>query len=169
HKPLVRINQLSIAFVGDKPADAAETGNGEEVALTVADLPLQLMEPRRRTLLFDHGLLLCQHQVHRPAASDVFARVTAVIEHVGTGAARVFEGIGENRQAVEGALIVDALREGDDVPGPPGGIDPDGTESVAEDVTENAALDSTFLVGGVGAKCVETAEQRVFFLFWQIL
>src|SRR5436309_412471 len=50
---------------------------------------------------------LAQQQVHDPAAADVCARLAAVGEDGGVGAAGVFEGVGQDRQVVEGAVVVD--------------------------------------------------------------
>ena len=63
-----------------------------------------------------------QQQIDDPAAADVFAVVAAVREDVGVGAAGVFEGVGQQRQAVEGAGVVNRLRHLADraiVPGEP--------------------------------------------------
>ena len=59
-------------------------------------------------------------------------RLAAVVQDVGIVAAGVFEGVGEDGQTVEGAFIVDRLREGRHGGGEPGGIDGHGTERVAE-------------------------------------
>ena len=53
-------------------------------------------------------------------------------EDVRVGAAGVFEGVGQDRQVVEGAIVVDAAGDGRDggvVPGEPGGVDGDGAGS----------------------------------------
>jgi len=42
-------------------------------------------------------LLLPQHQIDHPAASNMLARLAAVAEDVGVIAAGVFEGVGEDR------------------------------------------------------------------------
>src|SRR5262249_48098615 len=49
--------------------------------------------------------LLAQDQVHHPAAADVWPWTPAVGEDVGVAAAGVFQGIGEDWQAVECSLI----------------------------------------------------------------
>jgi hypothetical protein len=56
------------------------------------------------------GFLFPQHQVERPAAADVRGgRVAQVGEQVVAVAPGVLERIGQDRQAVEGTLGVDAL------------------------------------------------------------
>ena len=52
---------------------------------------------------------LPQHQIHHPAATHMRAVAAAVGEDLGIGAAGFFEGIGEDGEAVEGAVGVDAL------------------------------------------------------------
>jgi hypothetical protein len=65
--------------------------------------------------------------------------VAAVGEDVRVVAAGVFEGIGQDRHAVEGTVVVDAASERDDGGREPGGIDGDGPEGIAEDVAEQPA------------------------------
>jgi hypothetical protein len=62
--------------------------------------------------------------------------------------ARFFQGVGKNRQAVEGSVLIDAL--GDlpyraVVPRQPSGIKGDGAEGIAEDVTKDVCLLPSFL------------------------
>jgi hypothetical protein len=57
------------------------------------------------------ALLLSQNQIDDPAATDVFAGLTAVVEDVGVGAAGFFEGVGKHRETVESTLVIDTLRE----------------------------------------------------------
>ena len=45
-----------------------------------------------------------QHQIHHPAAADMRAGAATVVEDVGVVAAGVLEGVGEDGEAVEGAL-----------------------------------------------------------------
>src|SRR5262249_51431520 len=52
---------------------------------------------------------LAQDEVHHPASPNMFARRTAVDEHVGLMAPSFFEGIGQHRQALGGPVIVNAL------------------------------------------------------------
>src|SRR5262245_48633515 len=53
---------------------------------------------------------LAQDQVERPAPPDVRPRRAQVRQELGVGAAGLFEGVGEDGQAVVGPLLVDALR-----------------------------------------------------------
>src|SRR5205823_743354 len=99
-----------------------------------------------------------QDQVERPAAADVVGGGAAVVEQLRLGAAGVFEGVGEDGQALEGRLVVQRAGQADDqavVPGQPGGVDPDGPERVAGNVAEQAGLfagggDAGGVVGGDG-------------------
>src|SRR5262249_19486325 len=87
------------------------------------------------------ALRLAEDQVHDPAAADVLAALAAVGEDVGVGAAGVLEGVGQDRQVMEGPLVVDAAGDGRDgavVPRQPGGVDSDGTERErAEQIMED--------------------------------
>src|SRR3954453_17546304 len=86
---------------------------------------------------------LAEQQVDGPAAADVRAGAAAVTQQVGVGAAGLFEGVGEDRQVVEGAVVVDLPGDrgyGAVVPGQPRGIDGDRAERVAEDLTKNVAM-----------------------------
>src|SRR5262249_22037076 len=74
-----------------------------------------------------------------PAARDVRLWHPAVAQNIRAEAARVFEGIRQDRQSVEGPILVDGLGEGDHVGRDPAGVDADRVEGVAEDVTDQAA------------------------------
>ena len=50
-----------------------------------------------------------QQQIDDPTTAHVLAGLAAVIQNVGVGAAGFFEGVGQNGQAVEGAIVVDRL------------------------------------------------------------
>jgi len=52
-------------------------------------------------------LLLAQNQIDHPTAAHMLARLAAVIQNVGIGAARFFESIREDGQAIESRLLVD--------------------------------------------------------------
>ena len=45
----------------------------------------------------------------------MLTRLAAVLKDIGVVAAGVFEGIGEDREAVEGAVVVDGLGKGSDI------------------------------------------------------
>src|SRR5262245_46625811 len=55
-----------------------------------------------------------QEQAEGPAAAHVRAGAAQVFQEVGVRAAGVFEGVAEDRHAVEGALVVDGLGECED-------------------------------------------------------
>jgi hypothetical protein len=59
-----------------------------------------------------------------------------MVQDVGIIAAGVFEGVGEDGKAVEGAIVVDGLTQGGGVRCSPGGVDSDGMKGVAEDVAQ---------------------------------
>jgi hypothetical protein len=64
-------------------------------------------------------------------------RPTQVTEQLGVGAAGILQGVGEDGQAVEGALLVDGLREflhQSSVQESPGRVDDGRAEPVAEDI-----------------------------------
>src|SRR5262249_8102343 len=82
------------------------------------------------------GYAFAQDQIDDPAAADVLGPLAAVLEDVGTVAAGVFEGVGEDRHPLEAAVVVDGLSESDSVGGAPGRIESDGTEGVAENVAK---------------------------------
>ncbi len=52
-------------------------------------------------------LLFVQQQIDDPAAADVLAGLAAVIQNAGVGAAGFFQRVGQDRQAFEGAVVVD--------------------------------------------------------------
>src|SRR4051794_19277095 len=53
------------------------------------------------------GSRLSEDQIDDPATADVFARLPAVVQDVGVVAAGVFEGVRQDRQAVEGTFFID--------------------------------------------------------------
>jgi hypothetical protein len=74
----------------------------------------------------------------------MFAAGTAVGEHVFVGAAGGHERVGKEREAVEGAVVVDVLcelRDGGIVPSKPSGIDDYWSVGVAEDAINQVRLD----------------------------
>src|SRR4051794_16460753 len=77
------------------------------------------------------GSLLPQQEVHDPAAPHMLAGLSAVAEDVRVGAAGVFEGVRENGQVLEGAVVVDVAGDGRDraaVPAQPSRVNRDGAE-----------------------------------------
>src|SRR5262245_58630925 len=55
---------------------------------------------------FGLSLLLPEQQIHHPAAADVWTGAAAMGEDVGVLAAGVLKGVGEDRQAVKGTVVV---------------------------------------------------------------
>ena len=101
---------------------------------------------------FDHGRsLLAKHQIHHPAAPDMLATTTAVVQDVGIIAAGVFEGIGENWQAIKSTVVVDRRGQGGDVRCSPGRVECELAEGVTEDVTNGRCGQ---LVAVVSHECV---------------
>src|SRR5262249_53336227 len=69
-----------------------------------------------------------QKDVHQPGAAEVLAVLAAVSEDVGIGATRIFEGVGQNGQRREVAIVGDVSGEADHlavVPAQPARIDGD--------------------------------------------
>ena len=66
----------------------------------------------------------------------MFPTAAAMSQNVGIGAAGIFQGIGQDRQAVEGAVGVYGLGETGDGAREPGGVKGDGPERVAEDTPQ---------------------------------
>lgn len=58
-----------------------------------------------------------------------------------------FQGVGQNREAVEGTLVVDGLSEGDNGAGQPSGISDDRAERVPEDAADDFGL--KLMLGGL--------------------
>src|SRR3954451_6826870 len=87
--------------------------------------------------------LLSEQEVDHPAAPDVRPGAAAVGEDVGVGAAGVLQRVSQHGQTVEGAVIVDGLRElghGTAVPGQPRRVNSRRAERVAETVAEEITL-----------------------------
>ena len=66
----------------------------------------------------------------------MLARLSAVVQDVRVIAAGVFQGIGQDRQAVEVAVVVDSCCEGNDGGSAPGRIAGRGPEGTAENATK---------------------------------
>ena len=72
------------------------------------------------------GSFLAEQQVHQPATAVVWLFAPAMCENVGVVAAGVFEGVGQDRHPLEGALVIDSQSNFLNrvlVPGKAGGID----------------------------------------------
>jgi hypothetical protein len=57
----------------------------------------------------ERGANQIQQQIDDPAAPDMWPLTPAVAEDVGVSAAGVLQGVGEDRSAVEGTVVVDRL------------------------------------------------------------
>ena len=67
----------------------------------------------------------------------MLARLSAVVQDVVVVATSVLKGVGKNQHSVKGTLLVNAFRKDANVGREPGRIDGNGTEGVAEDVSNN--------------------------------
>src|SRR5262245_60741205 len=72
-------------------------------------------------------------------------RVAAVVEDVVVVATGVLKCIGENRHAVKGAVVVNALRQQKHIRRAPCGVEVHRTEGGAEDVAEEIGLSMSFV------------------------
>src|SRR5262245_38259109 len=81
-----------------------------------------------------------QQEIDHPATPNVRTGSAAVVQDVGVVAPGLFEGVRENRHPVERPLGVDAVGERDDRFGEPTGIEGDGAEGVAEDLSNQESL-----------------------------
>ena len=70
----------------------------------------------------------------------MLARLTAMVQDVGVGAATFFKGVGKDRHSVKCFFIVDRLGEVLNGGGEPDGVEGDGAEGVAEDVAKQSGL-----------------------------
>lgn len=88
----------------------------------------------------DSPSLFSENQVHDPAPTNVRPQSAAMIEDRRIIAAGVHEGIGEDRHAVEGTVLVDAARDPDGVRGSPARVEGNGSEGVREEVADQQHL-----------------------------
>src|SRR4051794_20843562 len=93
-------------------------------------------------------LRLPQQEIDDPAAAHVFARLAAVVEDLGVGAASVFEGIGEDGEAVKGAIFVNPSRQLRDRITQPGRVNSHGMKRVAENAAEESRLYGVLVITG---------------------
>jgi hypothetical protein len=80
-------------------------------------------------------------------------------EHVRRVAPRIFEGVSQDRYSVEGAVGVNALRQGGDGLGPPRGIERGGSKGVANDAAEQVGLSA--LCSGMADRLSRVLTRRV--------
>src|SRR5262249_31770930 len=122
-----------------QPGDNYPAPHLAEHRLAVVELRRPVLPQQFVTAGVGHDLPLAQQQVHDPAAPDVWAGATAMIEDVCVGTAGGFQGVGQDGQVVEGPVVVAGLGEPGDgavPPGEPGSGDGGGAEGVAEDTAE---------------------------------
>jgi hypothetical protein len=81
-------------------------------------------------------LRLPQHEIDGPATAHVLARFPTVEQEVGVRAAGFFERIREDWQAVEAAILIDGIGDGDSGRGEPCGIGDDGSERIVTNYVE---------------------------------
>src|SRR5215472_11000474 len=80
---------------------------------------------------------LPKYQINHPATPDVRPWLATVCKDVGVVATGFFQGVGQDRQAVEGPIFVDRVcnpQDGLIVPAYPTRIERDSTEGIAEDI-----------------------------------
>src|SRR5512145_2042738 len=83
---------------------------------------------------------LAQQQIHDPAAASVLPTRPAMLDQVGVRAARGFEGVGQQRHAVESALRIDAIGKGPHLSGQPGGTHRSRAEWISEEAVDEGSL-----------------------------
>src|SRR5262249_41611256 len=119
--------------------------------------------------------LLPEQQVHDPTSADVLPARPTVAQDVRVGTTGDFQGVGQDRQAVEGTVLVDGLdqpADGAAVPRQPAGVDRWGrAERVAEIVpgsrglalatSLNELLTFTLTAGDLGRAGVSQVERGI--------
>src|SRR5262245_37895474 len=96
-----RENNAVIGTPGSGKGPTARRGRGPLKCLPVHYNPESQSQPRW------HALRLAQYEIDDPAAAGVGElRVAAVAQDVRILAARILQGIGQDRQPVEGPLVV---------------------------------------------------------------
>jgi hypothetical protein len=84
-------------------------------------------------------LLLTEQGIDNPAAANMRPFTATVVENVLIVAPGVLQGVGKDRQAVEGTVVVDGLGDPANcavVPGEPCRVSSEGPEWVAENTSE---------------------------------
>src|ERR1022692_3795926 len=95
----------------------------------------------------EENSLLPKHQIQRPASFHMRPRPSAMAQDFKVRAARFFESVGKDRQAVKCSVLVDRLSEFRNrpvVPCEPCLVDGNGAERVPEDVTKQVSLATPF-------------------------
>ncbi len=70
----------------------------------------------------------------------MFATLPAVFQEGGVLAAGVFEGVGEDGEAVEGSVLIDGLSQRDNIAGKPERGEGHRMERITEDITDDPAI-----------------------------
>ncbi|WP_161967982.1 hypothetical protein [Fimbriiglobus ruber] len=91
------------------------------------------------SLLFLHGLLLPEQEIDHPATSHVDRFRAAVVQEFRVIAGSFFQGVSEDREAVECTIGVNALGERKDGGGLPAVVKGYGPKRVAEDVSHDVS------------------------------
>src|SRR6516162_8765698 len=92
---------------------------------------------RFRRMTWFTASLLVQHQIDHPASSDMRPWRSAMVQDFWVVAASFLQGIGKDRQAVEGIVVVNPLSQGDQLGGSAGGGDVRRSKWVAEEVPQD--------------------------------
>jgi hypothetical protein len=86
------------------------------------------------------GSALAQQQIYDPAAASVLPTRPAMLDQVGVRASRGFEGVGQERHAVESALRIDAIGEGPRLSGQPRAAHRSRAERVSKEAVDEGCL-----------------------------
>src|SRR5262245_57856781 len=93
-----------------------------------AELSREGPAPLRRLSVAAKRSLPVKHEVHNPAPTHMRSLAAAVSDYLLLLTARVHEGIGKNRHALEGLVVVDGLCEANDVGSSPPRVEGHGAE-----------------------------------------
>lgn len=95
--------------------------------------------------------LFSKHQIHAPAASNVWPFAVAVAQDVPVVAASGDQNIGEGGQPVKRSFVVDCFGEGDDARFKPCGVNGYGAERIANDFAEERRQADLHLMGRISS------------------
>src|SRR5262249_29161780 len=106
------------ASISEQMPYTPAAGNGEQPQLSVTDLAAQELQHRRwvctrQPLRLGHGLSFSRKDViHHATTLPMLARLPAVEKQLLAHAPGIFQGIGEDRQAVKCLLVPNRTRDG---------------------------------------------------------
>src|SRR5262249_38513544 len=103
-----------------------------------------------RLLLPRHLVGILTVNESQPAPTHMGAWTAAVVKDIPARTPSLLKGVGQDRQLVEGPVVVDGLGEVEDGGRSPGRIEDDRAEGVAEDVLKESKL----VTGFVGVFCI---------------